>query len=152
MYSWVWWGTDLKPGDSVPVIVQCTSYYLTGWLIQVKTICSLWFRVTSLSPHTGMASKKPECTIECCFHLLPSARKVERSQEQVLYSYINNMGLFPINSFAVGVCCQHKWVLFMDECMNTWKSTHPPFWWTCKVLLPWVLFHETKVHVHTIEC
>ena len=36
----------------------------------------------------------------------------------------------------------------MVKCQNTQKSTHPPVWQTCKVLCPWVLFHETTVHAH----
>ena len=33
----------------------------------------------------------------------------------------------------------------MVQCRSTWKSTNPPLWRTCKVLRPWVFFHETTV-------
>ena len=34
---------------------------------------------------------------------------------------------------------------FVVKCRNIRKSSHPPFWQTCKMLRPWVLFHETMV-------
>ena len=34
---------------------------------------------------------------------------------------------------------------FVVKCGNTLKSTRPSLWQTCKVLHPWVLFHETMV-------
>ena len=33
----------------------------------------------------------------------------------------------------------------MVKCRSTRKSAHIPLWWTCKVLHPWALFHETTV-------
>jgi len=29
------------------------------------------------------------------------------------------------------------------KCRNTWKSTHPPLWQTCKMLRWWARVHET---------
>ena len=36
---------------------------------------------------------------------------------------------------------------FVVKCRNTWKSTHPLFWRSCKVLQPWMLFCVTMVYV-----
>ena len=38
---------------------------------------------------------------------------------------------------------------FIVKCRSIQKSTHPPLWQTCKVLCPWVLFHETTVILAT---
>ena len=84
-----------------------------------------WLRVTSLGPHSGMASKKPECMIEYRLHLLPSARKAERSQEQMLYSYINNMSFFLSKVLQWVFAANKGGCSFTDDCIN--RSTHPLF-------------------------
>ena len=38
---------------------------------------------------------------------------------------------------------------FMVKCESIRKSTHPPLWWTCKMLHQWVLFHEAMVFLAT---
>ena len=45
-------------------------------------------------------------------------------------------------------CCGHSFVV---NCRNTQKCAYYPLWQTCKVLCPWMPFHQTTVIVYSYK-
>ena len=126
-----WWGSDSKPGGSVP---HCSLYLLSAhWEVNLS-VGNLLIVVQSdisLGPHSGMASKKPECMIKYPFHLVPSARKIWKITGTLLYSFVSFLAEFEFRKFTHAQVVHHD----LKNCKLRVQTTV----WICTILCTIIL-------------